>query len=54
MNRLKMWLIRRLLPKCEVCYKNTAYFEHHDLNKGIWYYVCWECSFEYEGQGPIW
>lgn len=44
-------LCRRLFwPKCDKCGK-PAYFEHY--NDGWWIYVCWECSFEHEGQGPI-
>ena len=67
MNRIAMWLVRRLLPKCDVCKKNKAYFEHFPKVMDVynckiceehkidgWIYVCWECSFEHEGHGSVW
>ena len=38
-------------PKCDLC-GQPAYFEHYPKTGG-WIYVCWECSFIFEGHGCV-
>lgn len=57
-------LLRYLFwPKCDVCKKRPAYFEHFGEfsrcaiceaeNINGWIYVCWECSTIHEGHGSV-